>query len=267
MRNASPAFRRRRALASLASALTVAWPLGAFAGAWTLPQGQGQIIQSWFGWLGWGSPIRDGGREDKVESQTYVQYGVTDRLTALGALSVERYAMSAPRDKYVGLDTTGAGLRARLWSDDAWTYALEATAFYGGASDASRPAQAGGAGPAADMRALVGHNLTLWGRNAFFDAEAGYRLRTHGPPDEWRADLTLGVDLTPRVQILGQAFNAISQGAGTGGFPAWEEHKGALSLVYALDDKWSLQIGGFSTIWRRNAVSEYGALIAVWRKF
>jgi hypothetical protein len=267
VRNASPTLCRRRAFASLAIALSACGPSAALAGAWTLPQGQGQIIQTLFGWLGWGSPIQNGGREDKVESQTYVQYGLTDRLTVIGALSVERYALSSPRDNYTGLDTTGAGLRARVWSNDAWTFALEGTAFYGGVSNASRPAQAGGAGPAADARALVGHNLTLFGYSAFIDAEAGYRLRTQGPPSEWKADLTLGVDLTSRAQVLFQSFNTISQGPGYNGFPSWEAHKGELSVVYALDDKWSVQVGGFGMLWRRSATSEYGAVVAVWRKF
>jgi len=254
-------------VASLALALAACGPSAAQAGAWTLPQGQGEVIQTMFGWIGWGSPLRNGGREDKIESQAYVQYGWTDRLTVIGALSVERYALSAPHDVYGGLDTTGAGLRARLWSNDDWTFALEATAFYGGASNASRPAQAGGAGPAADARALLGHNLTLFGLPAFADAEAGYRLRTQGPPSEWRADLTLGVDWTPKAQVLFQTFNTISQGKGYNGFPAWEAHKGEVSVVFALDEKWSVQLGGFSTIFRRNAVSEYGAVVGVWRKF
>jgi hypothetical protein len=266
VRKASRALVARGVAASLALGLGPGGPSTARAGAWTLPEGQGQIIQTFLGWLGWGSASSHS-REDKIETQTYVQYGVSDRLTAIGVLSLERYALSAPKDVYTGLGTTGAGLRARVWSNDAWTFALEATAFYGGASDASRPAQAGGAGLGADARALAAYNLHLWGKPAFIDVEAGYRLRTLGPPSEWKGDLTLGVDWTPRAQILLQTFNTISQGAGRDGFPAWEAHKGVVSLVYALDEKWSVQIGGFSTIWRRNAASEYGAVIAVWRRF
>lgn len=264
MRKASPAG--RGAALGLAVGLAAGGPAPARAGAWTLPEGQGQIIQSLFGWIGWGAAPPKA-RQDKIETQTYLQYGVTDRLTVLGVAAVERYAVSAPRDVYVGLDTTGAGIRARVWSNDAWTFALEATAFYGGVTDGNRPAQAGGAGWGADARALAGYNLTLAGRPAFVDAQAGYRLRTRGPPDEWKGDLTLGVEAAPRVQILLQAFNTVSQGAGRAGFAAWEAHKGQVSLVYALDDKWSVQIGGFSTIWRRNAASEYGAILAVWRRF
>ena len=113
-----------------------------------------------------------------------------------------------------GLDYSGAGpAEAKLWCDDAWVFSLEASAYVSGARDGAKPAQAGNTGPEADVRAHVGHNLTLFGAPAFVDAQAGYRFRTDGPPGEWRADLTLGVDWTPRAQILLQAFNTISNGA------------------------------------------------------
>ena len=242
----------------------------AFAGAWTQPDGQGQIIETLFGWFGQGpsSGAPGASRESKAGAQTYLEYGLADRLTFVGQLGFERYALSPPtRDVYAGLDYSGAGLRARLWSDDAWVFSLEASAFASGARDAARSAQAGDTGPAADARARGGPNLTLFGAPAFFDGEAGYRLRTQGPPSEFHADLTLGVAWTERAQILGQVFNTVSNGAGAPGFGAWEEHKGQLSVVYRLDDKWSLQVGAFATLYRRNVNSEYGALVAVWRRF
>ena len=244
--------------------------LPAFAGAWTQPDGQGQIIETLFGWFGQGpsSGAPAASRESKVEAQTYLEYGLADRLTFVGQLGLERYALSPPtQDVYTGFDYSGAGLRAKLWSDDAWVFSLEASAFVSGARDAARSAQAGDTGPAVDARALVGRNLTLFGLPAFFDGEAGYRLRTQGPPSEFHADLTLGVAWTPRAQIFAQVFNTVSNGGGASGFSAWESHKGQLSVVYALDDKWSLQVGGFATLYRRNVNSEYGALVAVWRRF
>ncbi len=253
-------------IGALAAALSWA-PAPAYAGAWTLPEGKGQIFETLFGWLGRGaSPA---GRENKAEAQTYVEYGYSDRLTLVGQLSAERYALLAPptRDVYAGLGYSGGGLRARLWSDDAWAFSLEASAYVSGARDLQRSAQAGDTGPAFDVRALVGRNLTLFGASAFVDAEAGYRLRTQGPPSEWRADLTLGVAWTPRAQVLAQVFTTVSDGAGAPGFGAWDSCKGQLSVVYALDDKWSLQVGGFATLLRRNTNSEYGALVAVSRRF
>lgn len=245
-------------------------PSGAEAGAWTLPNGQGQIIETLFGWLGAGAPF--GGqaapRESKFGAQTYVQYGLADALTLTGQITAERYALTAPSaDSYLGLGYSGAGLRARVWSDDAWVFSLEASGYVSSAHDAKRPAQAGDTGPEADARAQVGHNLTLFGAPAFLDGQAGYRFRTEGPPGEFRADLTLGVAWTPSAQILAQSFNTISNGAGAPGFSQWESHKGQLSVVYALDARWSVQVGGFATLYQRNTNTEYGALVALWRRF
>jgi hypothetical protein len=255
---------------ALAVALAAA-PSPAYAGAWTLPAGKGQIIGSLLGWLGQGpsSGAPSASRESKVAAQTYLEYGLVERLTLLGQLSAERYALLAPptRDVYAGLGYSGAGLRARLWSDDAWVFSMEASVYASGASDPRRPAQAGDTGPAVDMRALVGRNLMLYGVPAFVDGEAGYRVRTRGPPSEWHADLTLGIAWTPRVQILLQLFNTMSDRADGARFASWESYKGQLSVVYALDAEWSLQLGGFATLHRRNVNSENGVLVAVWRRF
>jgi hypothetical protein len=245
-------------------------PTAARASAWTAPQGQGLFIETLFGWGGAGAPY--GGptapQEYKTGSQTYFEYGLLDGLTAVGEVAVDRYALGAPaKDAFAGLDYSGGGLRARLWSNDAWVFSLEASAYVSGAHDANRPAQAGETGPEADFRGLVGHNLTLFGLPAFFDAQAGYRLRTEGPPDEWRGDLTLGVDWAPRWRLLAQSFNIVSNGAGAPGFYAWESHVGQISLVYEIDKDWSVQFGGFGTLYHRNTNTEYGGLVAVWRRF
>jgi hypothetical protein len=256
-------------LRGLTLALAVA-PTAALAGAWTMPQGQGVVIETFSGWAGAGAPYGawPAPSENKIGSQTYLEYGLWDGLTFVGQMSAERFALGAPsKDMYLGFDYSGAGLRTRLWSDDAWVFSMEASAYVSGAHNPQRPAQDGDTGPAEDVRAEVGRNLTLFGAPAFADVQAGYRFRTDGPPGEWRADLTLGVAWTSRAQIVLQAFNTVSNGAGAPGFLAWESHKGQLSVVYALDQNWAVQLGGFATLYRRNTDSEYGALVAVWRRF
>ena len=245
-------------------------PVAAFAGAWTLPQGDGQIIETLSGWLGSGPPQGGPGPapdESRVEAQTYGEYGVYDRLTLFGEISAERYALTPPtQDVYTGLDYSRIGLRGKLWSNDAWVFSLEASAFVPGARDPSRPAQAGNTGGAGEFRGLAGYNFNLGGMPAFLDAEVGYRLRAAGPPDEWHGDLTLGVKATPRWMGLAQVFNTVSQG-GTPGFPAWSSHTGQVSVVYALDERWSVQLGAFATFATVNTNSERGVMAAVWRRF
>jgi hypothetical protein len=55
---AGPRLWPRRAVAS-AFALIVAAPVGAFGGAWTLPQGSGQLIETLYGWTGFGCCMAD----------------------------------------------------------------------------------------------------------------------------------------------------------------------------------------------------------------
>ena len=154
----------RRRCAALAFGLLV--PSAALAGAWTEPQGQGLVIETLFGWGGAGAPYSglSAPKESKFESQTYFEYGLWDRLTVFGDLAAMRYGLGPPsKDSFTGLDYSGGGLRARLWSDDAWVFSLEASAYATNAADEARPAQGGNTGPEADLRGLAGRNLTLVG--------------------------------------------------------------------------------------------------------
>jgi len=47
---------RRSWVASGALAAVFGAPAGAFGGAWTLPQGSGQLIETLYGWTGCGPP-------------------------------------------------------------------------------------------------------------------------------------------------------------------------------------------------------------------
>src|SRR5271169_3304758 len=82
----------RRAL-GLALALMMLAPKTARAGAWTLPEGNGQIIQSFFGWTGTGAPWGSGApgqSVSRIEAQTFIEYGLWDRITLFGQIAAER---------------------------------------------------------------------------------------------------------------------------------------------------------------------------------
>jgi hypothetical protein len=247
-------------------------PAAALGGAWTMPQGEGQVIASLLGWAGDDAPY--GFRqitppsESRLEAQTYIQYGLTNDVTIFGEASLEHYELSAPiADVYNGFDYSDAGLRAKLWSSGPLIVSAEATAFLPGAREPTRPAQAGDTGGAGEGRLLGGYNFTLWSTPGFLDAEVGYRLRAAGPPDEWHGDATLGIRPWPRLTAMAQLFNTISSPSTNPLFPAWRSHVAEVSLVYALDDRWSLQIGTFASFATVNTNSERGAVVAVWRTF
>ena len=263
-------FARGRIKLGLAALMALA-AAEAYAGAWTEPAGQGQMIASLFGWQGNGAPwggSASGQRETKTEAQVYLDYGAYDRLTLFGQLGGESYRLSAPgADAYNGLDYTTLGARYQAFKSDPFVVSLEASALIPGAREASRPAQMGDTGAGADVRALAGYSFAVGGLPAFLDAEFGYRFRTLGPPSEWHGDLTLGLKPTARLMLLAQSFNTLSDGSGAPGFPAWEQSLMQISAVYALDDVWSLQAGAFASLATRNTNSERGLTVAVWRKF
>jgi hypothetical protein len=111
-------------------------PAGAFAGAWTEPQGSGLLIAGLYGWTGYG-PQWGGNppvQQSRADAQAFVEYGLTDRLTIFGQTALEHYALGAPSSNvYNGLDYSDVGLRAKLWSTGEWVFSGEATVFVPGA--------------------------------------------------------------------------------------------------------------------------------------
>ncbi len=261
---------RRSWVAAGALAAVVGAPAGAFGGAWTLPQGTGQLIATLYGWTGFGPQW--GGNpsvpQSRFDAQAYGQYGITDSLTVFGQTAFEHYSLGDPTpDTYNGLDYSDVGLRAKLWSTGDWVFSGEATAFIPGAHDEKAPAQEGNTGWAGEARLNAGGNFKVGSTPGFIDAEAGYRLRAQGPPDEWHGDLTVGFKFTPKLMLMLQDFTTVSSPATNATFSAWRQSVVEASLVYALDDRWSVQLGLFTTVWTVKTNSQHGAALAVWRNF
>ena len=86
-----------------ALALIVGAPAVAFGGAWTLPQGTGQLIETLYGWTGFGPPW--GGNppvnQSRFDAQTYVQYGLTDSLTVFGQTALRTLCARAADAKHL----------------------------------------------------------------------------------------------------------------------------------------------------------------------
>jgi hypothetical protein len=248
-------------------------PSAALAAAWTLPQGTGQ----WLATLDASTSthyFEDGGllstpRYNKVELQALIEYGLTDRLTAIVNPGLQHIDIAAPTSaERSGLGYSEFGARYAFVENPDWVLSGQATARLPGTADTSNPAAIGYTDVESDIRALVGHNFRLGGKPAFFDLEAAERVRTAGAPSEFRCDATLGMQVLPRWLLLAQSFNVISEGAGSpiyGG--SYEYYKLQLSAVYALTPNWSLQGGGFTTYAGRNALQENGLIVGVWRRF
>ncbi len=255
----------------LATALA---PNAVRAGAWTLPQGSGQIITTLTPSTA-DEAFNDSGRlqstprYNKTELQVLMEYGITDWLTAIVWPGLQQIDIAAPtKAQRSGLGYTEVGGRARIWQNQDWVLSGQATLRIPGTIDSSNPAAAGYTGVEADIRLLLGHGFKLGGLPSFLDVQLAQRVRTDGPPDETRIDVTLGVRTAPKWLLLAQSLNVISQGAGSGPlFPATNYHKLQMSAVYQLTPQWALQAGGFVTYAGRNALQENGLLLGTWYRF
>ena len=259
--------------AGIMALLLAGLPSGAFAGAWTLEAGKSFVIAGGLATL---SDKAFNGRGDlrsipgygKEEAQTLFEYGLTDRLTIMLGPSLQHVDLRGSIDaERTGAGYTDVGGRARIGSGDGWVASVQATFRIPGTSETNNAAAIGYTDPEIDVRGLFGYGFAMWQRAAFIDVEAGQRFRLGGAPDEFRADLTLGVSPRDRWLLLVQSFNVVSEGAGTWGYPSYNYHKAQLSLVYALTPALSLQLGGFTTFYGRNALQENALILAAWYRF
>jgi hypothetical protein len=249
-------------------------PTAAFAGAWTLDAGQGVAIVT--GTLSQSDKAFDGSgnaqpiaRYSKNELQALFEFGATNWLTLMLAPSLQHVGIAAPFEATrSGLGYTDIGARVRLGGGDSWVVSAQTTFRAPGTFDKNNPAAIGYTDPEVDVRALFGYGFNAGAWPAFVDVQVAQRFRLGGPPDEFRADLTLGVRPQDKWLVLLQSFNVISEGAGNAPFfPSYSYSKLQLSAVYSLTPQLSLQLGGYTTYWGQNALQENGLVVGAWYKF
>jgi hypothetical protein len=248
-------------------------PAAASAAAWTLETGQGLAIVT--AMPSQADKAFDSGgnqhstpRYSKFELQGLLEYGATNWLTLMLAPSLQHIGIGPPVDaQRTGLGYTDVGGRMRLLQGDAWVFSAQTTLRVPGVFDKSNPAAIGYTDPEVDVRGLFGYSFAAGAWPAFINVELAQRFRLGGPPDEFRADLTLGIRPHARWLLMAQSFNVISEGAGSAGFASYAYHKFQLSAVYSLTPAVSLQLGAFTTYAGRNALQENGMVVAAWYRF
>lgn len=234
----------------------------AHAGAWTQPEGTGQIIATGIYSHSGKGYDREGHVIDiadytKAEIYLLTEYGVTDDLTL----------MVTPSFSHVDIDggnaSTGAGYtelggRYRLVQEGNAVFSLQGSFRIPGKKRRDSLAQIGSTDSEIDLRALAGTSFKIGGKDGYVDLQAGYRIRNSAPPNEFRFDATVGVRPTKTLLLLVQSFNVISDGAGRGIFDRYRYHNLYAGGIYDLGSSWSIQLGGLMTLGGENALRERG---------
>jgi hypothetical protein len=254
--------------------LVVAASGTARAGAYSYPAGQGQVIVA--------AVFTQAGRQfdlsgkfiptdrfRKLEAEAYIEYGLTDWLTAVikpfggkqgfGAGSLgSLYPASA-----VGAEV---GARVHVATLGSITFAVQADGIMPGRGLSPNATLLSDGDAGARLSALATWNFRLGAWPSFVDLDVGYRWYADRLPDEWHGDVTIGIRPWPRLLVLLQSFNTgPAPGAGPRSL-AYRQDKLAASLVYDLG-AWSIQGGFLTTVAGMNAPAEQGVLLALWRRF
>lgn len=248
-------------------------PSTAWAAAWTLPQGSGQVLATVTASTST-SAFNDGGglfavpRYDKLDADALLEYGLTDQLTLMLQSGLQHVDIASPVDAArTGLDYTEFGARYQFFQADGWVLSGQALLELPGTTNQWNPAAIGYTDVEGDFRVLLGKGFSIAALPAFVDLEVAQRQRGDGAPDEFHADGTFGVQVLPRWLILAQSFNVISEGAGGPVFGKYDYFKLQLSAVYSVTSDWAVQGGAFTTYAGSNALQENGVVLGVWRKF
>lgn len=254
----------------------------AHAAAWTLEDGQWQIITTVSAERA-DRAFDSSGRSvdrpsfEKYSARALVEYGMTNWLTLLVEPGFERVAIDMPAGKETeqGLNSTGFGGRLRLYNGKKYIASVQGTFYVPGQLRTTETTVLSYGSFDADARLLLGGGgslkLASMQRPYFWDLEVAYRWRSHEPANELHADFTAGLQLQERLQLLGQSFNIASAMGQTAEarkiFPPFYLCKVQFSGVYKVTDRVSVQVGGFRDLTGRNIIEEEGVFSALWLKF
>ena len=180
----------------------------AYAGAWPMPKGHGQIIAA---------TVTDNASQgfddkwkltqdinfSKFDSQFFWEHGFTDRITLVASTVYQDVDfVSRTGGKTVqGFGTSSLGARYQIYSKGRTVAALQASYLLGGKGEIIADADLGLGGNGSEIRALAGQSFNLFGRDGFADIQTAWVYRSHNAPDTLKTDATIGLGIHENRQM------------------------------------------------------------------
>ncbi|PHS27849.1 MAG: hypothetical protein COA84_03575 [Robiginitomaculum sp.] len=239
-----------------------------------MPKGRGQIIST-FTWQGAarGFDRQGNARVDllfqKYENALFIEYGLTDRWTVIARPALQNVHLRFENtvDAANGLGATELSIRRVLAQKGPWVMSIQAGGFVPGSVENGFDKPLGQKGLDWEVRTLAGRSLQVMGRPGFLDVQAAFRERSLGSSNEIRLDSTFGVDLSRRIQLLGQANIVIGLPSSQPAIRTVDSIKAQAGLVWFYRPRRGLQVSLSRTFMGRNVVRDTGVTIGFWQKF
>ncbi|HTK80293.1 MAG TPA: hypothetical protein VL286_07605 [Rhizomicrobium sp.] len=241
------------------------------AGAWTLPEGDTQIISS----VTYSTAVASFDDKGdtvptlyrKILSQVYAEHGLTDRFTLILDPEYAIATEGGPGRPTIHADdfAVKAGVRA-LIDNSFGVLSAEASYKTAGAFDMSVSAN-NDSGSEMELRLLYGANFKIFKYDCYADAEIAERWIAGARPNETPIDLTLGIHFSEKYTLVAQSFNIISGGDAHPPYRYYRSHKLELSILQRLWRGVYLQSGAYISPTGQNSLVERGADASIWIRF
>ncbi len=252
-----------------------------FAGAWTASKGSIYNKLSFnlytadeqFDDSGDRTDVSDNGDFSDTNLNYYVEYGITDTLTAIASLS---YKWLKSEDTYTHSRTDGfsdmeMGLKYRLFSNNIGVMSVQGLVKIPEFYDTDDAVALGNGQYDTEFRLLYGRSLYPF-IPGYFNLEAGYRFRAEAPADEFRYLLEFGMDITKTVYgrakldgILGMDNEDQSTDISSNPTTSLNYDLGKLDLALGVkvSPQWSFELGYRAEIYGENTAAGKNVSLAV----
>lgn len=238
----------------------------AWAGAWTQEKGDTLVILKAVGDRAQDAFDETGARTiprnfEKYAGEIYVEYGLLPWLTVVAKPIIEsvRDDANASLERETGLAASEIGARVRLAEGPWGVVSVQPLAIVPGTLPQSTNVARTTGETDYELRLLHGRSFALWGVTGFTDISGAWRARGGPQADQWRADATVGLDLSARWQLLAKS-NSVWGGD-------FSVHKLSLSAVYDVTRWLSIETGAERALAGRNVIAEDAVFLALWIKF
>ena len=255
--------------------MVFAIPAMAFAGAWSLPPGEGQIITTYnYSQADDAFTDIDGLDTDveftKSEVRVFYEHGLTKYITAVANVAHQTIGFEGLQSSinFSDFDKTELGLRYQILRREGLAVSLQGSYILGGGPPESI-LDIGSRKDSFELRGLWGQSKEFENYVIFFDAQAAIRARNTERIEDWRTDLTLGWKDKKKWLALLQGFHTERPSFGRDGFivPIQKQTKLQASLVYEYKKNRLVQFGYQQTLGGRNIVKERTLSLGTWIRY
>lgn len=251
------------------------WPCAAAAGAWPQPVGKLQLIVPFT--VSWATEEYDAAgdsqrrnRFSKKEFHPYMEYGLWKDLTLVGTISLAREHTSwlGSTISQSGLSRVEAGARYALGEWQETYFSLQPLIIWHGAMSSDDGYSSKRGDVDGEFGITMGQHFKWLGLDGFSDNLIAIRIKPANTPNEFKANLTLGVSFAHDLQIMmkSESLATISQDQNAAVRQVMSNKLG-LSAVKKLDQTVTMELSYMQSLSGKNTVKDSSLGFALWYSF